>query len=193
MLEPPGLPPDRIETSRLVLRPLGPEHAHLLREAIDTSLDHLREWLPWALSEPRSLDETRAHVAKALRRFRGGEDFQYAVLDGADSRVLGGAGLHRRSSADCLEIGYWIRVDSIGRGYASEAAAALCRAGLRIPGIEWIHIDCDPNNVRSVRVPERLGFELLERRKGNKRTPDGEPRDTLVFEAGRDWLTRWPG
>ncbi len=174
-----------------MLRSLGPEHAGLLREAIDSSLDHLREWLPWAVSEPRSLDETRAHLGRGRKRFISGEDFQYTVLDRQENRVVGGVGLHRRSSADCLEIGYWIRADSLGRGYASEAAGALCRIGLTLPGIRRIQIDCDPRNVRSVRVPERLGFERLERRQGNKRTPGGGPRDTLVFEVGREWLNRW--
>lgn len=99
--------------------------------------------------------------------------------------MLGGAGLHRRAEADCLEIGYWIRADRVGRGYATEAARALSIAALETPGIYRVQIDCDPRNERSIRIPEKLGYRLLELRTANKVTPMGQPRDTMVFELGR--------
>lgn len=79
-------------TSRLVLRVAGPEEAHLLRTAIDSSLDHLRAWMPWALTEPRSLAETQAHLARGRARFSTGDDFQYSVFDGEETEILGGMG-----------------------------------------------------------------------------------------------------
>jgi len=50
-----------------------------------------------------------------------------------------------------------------------------------MPGVERIEIHCDPNNVYSKRIPERLGFRLLEFRRGDKTSSIDEPRDTLVF------------
>ena len=41
-----------LETERLVLRCWRPSDAPLLRDAVDSSLDHLREWMPWAEDEP---------------------------------------------------------------------------------------------------------------------------------------------
>jgi RimJ/RimL family protein N-acetyltransferase len=168
-----------------VLRLCEPDEAHLLRAAIDTSLGHLRAWMPWAMKEPRSLDQTRELLARGAKRFAEGEDFMYTIFDHDETEVLGGAGLHRRAEVDCLEMGYWIRADLIGRGFATEAARALSIAALETPGISRVQIDCDPRNERSIRIPEKLGYQLLELRTANKVTPTGRPRDTMVFELGR--------
>jgi RimJ/RimL family protein N-acetyltransferase len=173
---------------RLVLRVCEPDEAHLLRAAIDTSLDHFKAWLPWAMKEPSSLDQTRDLLDRGTTRFAEGEDFMYTIFDHDETEVLGGAGLHRRAEADCLEMGYWIRAGRVGRGYATEAARALSIAALETPGICRVQIDCDPRNQRSIRIPEKLGYQLLELRTANKVTPAGQPRDTLVFELGRAGL-----
>src|SRR5215468_9191886 len=49
--------PERITTERLLIRCWEPADAPALRAAIDASLDQLREWLPWALSEPTPVEE----------------------------------------------------------------------------------------------------------------------------------------
>ena len=89
-------PAYRITTERLLVRCWSPGDAPLLKEAVDTSLDHLRPWLPWARHEPQTLAEKVA----LLRRFRGqfdlGEDFVYGILEPDEGRVLGGTGLHTR-------------------------------------------------------------------------------------------------
>jgi 8-oxo-dGTP pyrophosphatase MutT (NUDIX family) len=90
--------------------------------------------------------------------------------------------LHRRIVADGLEIGYWIRADQARRGFAVEAARALTEAGLAVPGVVRIQIHCDPANVVSRRIPERLGYHLIEHRSSDTIDPRGLPRDTVVYE-----------
>lgn len=177
--------PERIETERLVIRGWAEEDAPLLRKAIDGSLDHLRRWIPWAVQEPASLEETRERLRGFASRFEAGEDFAYGVFEKDESEVLGGSGLHARIGVGGLEIGYWIRADRTRMGYATETARALTDVALGAPGIERIQIQCDPTNVGSRRVPEKLGYRLIEIRVGDKWTPDGRPRDTLVFEIRR--------
>ncbi len=82
----------------------------------------------------------------------------------------------------CLEIGYWIRSDRTGRGYATETTHALARIAHGLDGIERVIVCCDPENHASRRIPERLGFTLVEHRVGDTEGPDGEPRDTVEFE-----------
>ena len=73
-------PPYVVRTERLTIRCWDPRDAPLLKEALDTSLEHLRPWMPWAMDEPKPLDEK----VELLRRFRGqfdlGEDFVYGVF-----------------------------------------------------------------------------------------------------------------
>jgi RimJ/RimL family protein N-acetyltransferase len=169
-------PPDRIETERLVLRCWHPSDAPLLRDAIDSSLDHLREWMPWAHDEPASLDETRRRMAVWRVRYEVGDDFYLGIFDAAEERVLGATGFHTRAGPGALEIGYWVRADAVRRGVATEAVLALTSAGLSVPGVERIEIRCDARNEPSRRIPERLGYRLVE-------TLQDEGRDTLVFET----------
>src|SRR5262249_27870811 len=49
--------PYRIETERLVIRCYEPGDAALMKDAIDSSLEHLRAWMPWAEAEPQTLAE----------------------------------------------------------------------------------------------------------------------------------------
>jgi RimJ/RimL family protein N-acetyltransferase len=178
--------PARIETERLVLRCWSEKDASQLREAIEISLDHLRKWMPWAMAEPRSIEETRELLRGFESKFKSGEDFVYGVFKRDESEVIGGSGLHPRIGAGGLEIGYWIRVDRTREGYATETARALTEAGLGVPGMERIQIHCDPQNVGSRRVPEKLAFRLVETRVGDKQTSEGGLRDTLVFELRGD-------
>jgi len=175
-------PPRRIETKRLVLRPLEPEEAHLLKAAVDASLEALKAWVPWAAGEPTSLEEKRAYLARAALAFDAGEDFTYPILNSYEDEVVGSSGLHLGCGEGCLEIGYWIRTDRAGNSYATEAAAALTEIALGLDGVHRVIIRCDPDNRASRRVAEKLGYTLVERRSDDFTTPRGELRDTLVYE-----------
>jgi RimJ/RimL family protein N-acetyltransferase len=176
-------PPYRIETERLVIRCWDPRDARLLKEAIDSSLDHLRPWMPWVEGEPRSLDEK----VELLRRFRGqfdlGEEFVYGIFSRDESEVVGGTGLHARVGDDAFEIGYWIRASAAGRGLATETVAALTRVAFEVSGVDRVEIHVDPANDRSLAIPPKLGFveeATLRRRLPSPRA--GEPRrDEVVF------------
>jgi RimJ/RimL family protein N-acetyltransferase len=117
--------PYRVESERLVLRCWQPDDARLLKEAVDSSLDHLRPWMPWAVYEPQSIEAK----ADRLRVFRGefdlDRDYVYGILSRDERLALGSSGLHTRLDAGGLEIGYWIRTSHVGRGLATEAASAL--------------------------------------------------------------------
>lgn len=175
-------PPYLIRTERLTIRCWEPRDARLLKEALDASLDHLRPWMPWAAGEPQPLEEK----AELLRLFRGrfdlGEDFVYGIFTRDEAEVVGGTGLHTRIGEGALEIGYWIRASRVGRGYATEASAALTRAAFRVCGVDRVEIRVDPANEVSLRIPRRLGF--TEEATLRRRLPDGAgrpTRDVVVF------------
>lgn len=185
MTSEPPRPAARIETARLVVRRWHPDDAPLLRDAIDSSLEHLRPWMPWVEDEPKTLEETREYLEGARDRFDAGEDFTVGLFDRDETGVLGAAGLHPRIGADGLEIGYWIRSGRTGDGLATEAARALTDAGFGLAGIDRMEIHCDPENAASRRVPEKLGYELVEHREGDFTMADGSARDTVVYRMTR--------
>lgn len=170
----------RIETERTVIRCWDPRDAYLLKEAVDASLDHLKPWMPWADQEPTDI-EAKVQVLRGFRgRFDLGQDFAYGIFDPDEQRVIGGTGLHARLGKGALEIGYWIRVDCINCGLATEAAAALTRVAFQAYDVNRAEIHCDPQNVRSAAVPRKLGFthEATLRQCAGERWP-AQRRDDL--------------
>ncbi len=169
-------PPDRIPTDRLVLQRWQPEHAIRLKAAIDANLGHLQAWMPWAAAEPTPLPELALRLTQFSIDFNAGRRWLYGIFAPDETEVLGGLGLHPRP--DVVAIGYWLRADMTGRGYATEAVRTVAH----LPGIARVEIRCDPDNVRSAAVAHRLGFHHTTTLHGNATTPSGQPRDTMIWQ-----------
>ena len=176
-----SVPACEIRTARLLIRCKRPADAPLLKRAVDSSLDHLRQWMPWAMHEPSELWVIEERIARFQREFLSGEDRSFGIFSADETEILGGIGLHPGEAADTLELGYWLRADSTGKGLATEAAAALTQAAFAELGVKRIEIRCDPRNLRSARIPERLGFRLEKVLIADTLTPTGEPRDTMMW------------
>ena len=176
--------PPIVVTERLMLRPWTVADAPLLKSAIDENLAHLQAWMPWAMDEPSPLDVIEQRITKFAADFAAGTDGIYAIFTRDETFALGGTGLHGRVEGG-LEIGYWIHQAHCGRGYATEAAAGLTAAAFGIPAVEQVQIRCDPANALSSAIPRRLGFRHIETLIGDTVTPQGAPRDTMVWQMLR--------
>jgi RimJ/RimL family protein N-acetyltransferase len=183
-------PPYRIVTERLVVRCWEPRDAPLLKQAVDTSIDLLLPWMPWARDEPQTLDEK----VELLRGFRGrfdlGQDFVYAIFSADETEVVGGTGLHTRGGEHAFEIGYWISAARAGNGYATEATAALTRVGLDFCNVDRIEIRVDPANEASRKVPRKLGY--AEEATLRRRLSYPDVRDVVIYTLFRDELPSTP-
>lgn len=182
-------PPERIDlASGAALVRTSTERAAAAVHAINASLDHLWPWMAWA-AEPATEAGLATFFAAAEELWDQRQDFGYSIVDAEDRAVLGGCGLHGRLGPHGLEIGYWVHVDHVGRGLATAAASALTDAAFGIEGIERVRIQCEDTNVRSARVPEKLGyaFQGVEVPKGGP--CEGRPTQVWLLERG-DWLER---
>jgi RimJ/RimL family protein N-acetyltransferase len=179
--------PYRIETERLVVRCYEPSDAAPLKEAIDSSLEHLQPWMPWAYSEPQTLEE-KIELVKAFRsNFDTGENFTYGIFTADEREVLGGTGLHPRIGPGGLEIGYWVRASSTRQGIVTESTAALTRVGFEVCEADRIEIRIEPRNAASQGIPRKLGF--VEEATLRRRLPgrEGMPlRDVTIFTMFRE-------
>jgi RimJ/RimL family protein N-acetyltransferase len=183
--EPPA--PYRVETERLVIRCYEPGDAPLLKEAIDSSLEHLQPWMPWALDEPQTLEQKVELVGFFRAAFEAGENFTYGIFAAGESELLGGTGLHPRVGPGGLEIGYWVRASATRQGIVTESTAALTRVGLEVCEADRIEIRIEPRNRASAGVPRKLGF--VEEATLRRRLPGGEGgplRDVTIFTMFRE-------
>jgi RimJ/RimL family protein N-acetyltransferase len=180
--------PDVLPAGAVDLRRWRAEWAEAVVAALAVSIDELRPWMPWAQEVP-SLDEERKVLADGDAAFARGDAYGFVVVEhdgrtGGDE-VVGGCGLHPRVAPDAIEIGYWIRTDRWGRGYASAAAAALTDAAFAHLEVARVEIQMDRANVRSAAVPRRLGYRLVREEEREPFAP-GHTGVTLVWEVGRD-------
>ncbi len=148
--------PAEVVDGELVLRWWRVDDVEAMADAVTASIEHLRPWMPWIAFEPQSLEDRRGVIEGWEADRRAGGDVVYGLWIGG--ALVGGIGLHRRIGPDALEIGYWVHVDHVGRGLAGRAARVLTDLALAVPGIDRVEIHHDPANVRSGRVPEKLGF-----------------------------------
>jgi RimJ/RimL family protein N-acetyltransferase len=173
--------PFRIETARLVLWAIGPEHVEQAQETVLRNKGHLSVAMPWARAEPLSL-EARSELFERMRaHFHLGLEFTYAVLERRTGAFIGGTGFHPRIGPEALEIGYWIDAGCQGRGLVSEAVTALCCAAFELMNARRLEIRCAPNNSRSRAVAERLGFQLDGVLRDGGYGGTGELEDKMVW------------
>jgi len=148
---------DRVlRTRRLVLAPLAPSHAPLLfGEMNDWDVISMLAELPW----PLAADAVEAYSRRALQPDSGTDDFT-VLLEGSPIGVLTvklpGSGKPPRVMP---RLGYWLGRAHWGRGYATEALAALVDDAFARHPQERIGAGVFTDNPASRRVLEKLGFQ----------------------------------
>ncbi|MEA2423934.1 MAG: hypothetical protein QOH13_344 [Thermoleophilaceae bacterium] len=84
-----------------------------------------------------------------------------AIADRATGRFLGRSGLKYWPQFEETEVGWLLRPDVWGHGFATEAAAACAEWGFRNFGLPHLTAMIRPDNNRSIGVAERLGMSPL--------------------------------
>ena len=108
--------------------------------------------------------EQSAEFIERIREEFSTEGFGlYAVERREDGELLGYTGLHRvtfTGMKDKIEIGWRLRAEFWDQGYATEAAQACVALAAKL-GIEELVAFTTVTNLRSQRVMQKLGMELL--------------------------------
>jgi RimJ/RimL family protein N-acetyltransferase len=153
---PAGRPPRELRTERLLLRPFRDDD--LPAFAAMNADPKVMEFFPSLLSR----EESDALVARLREAFdRRGHGLWAIEIPGRAS-FAGFAGLaHPTFQAHftpCVEIGWRLAAGHWGRGYATEAAAAVLGAAFVHVGLEEVVAFTSLDNRRSRRVMEKLGM-----------------------------------
>jgi ribosomal-protein-serine acetyltransferase len=124
----PAAPAEVLEVPHGLLSRTRESDADQLAHAVGASLDHLRQWLSWATEEAADVQAQRRRCREAEAHRADRSEYAYVLRPGPSEDVIGGFDLWRISPGS-LELGYWVHVDSTGRGYATACARALIQAG----------------------------------------------------------------
>ena len=179
--------PDVLGAPPLTLVRWRPDDVDEVLEAVRASFAELQQWMHWAQTMP-TRQEQRDALTSGSTAFDAGTEFGYLFREDATGAVVGGGGVHRRVGPGAVEIGYWVRTDRHGRGYATRATAALTDAVFtHLADVDRVEIHMDRANVASARVPEKLGF----RRRGIERREQvalGHTGEAYVWQVLRhEW------
>jgi RimJ/RimL family protein N-acetyltransferase len=84
-----------------------------------------------------------------------------AIVDRGTGRLLGRTGLKYWPQFRETEVGWVLRPDAWGQGFATEAALACVEWGFQNLDLPYVTAMIRPDNKRSIRVAERLGMTPL--------------------------------
>ncbi len=144
--------PERLETARLVLRPLAEADAPALVEALaDWQVVKWLAVVPWPYTAEDAAWFIAANAPGGSLREGGEHTWVLAPCD-EPARLLGVMGLG-------TELGYWLAAEAWGRGLATEAGRAVLRAHFADAVAGDVTSGWFDGNERSERVLLKLGFE----------------------------------
>ena len=144
----------RIETERLIIRTPVMEDAAMIQVAKTAAWEDLQRWMSWAVDGSDTIEALREHFITgateknhliAVRK----EDGRFALSTGATPMP----GIDGQ-----FEVGYWAARDMRGKGFATEAANAVCRYAFTVLNAGGIYICHYEGNEPSRNVIEKLGF-----------------------------------
>ena len=161
--------PEQLRSARLLLRRWRADDATELAPILEANFAHLARWIPARVATPASVEQLIPRLETYIAAFDAGLEWRYALVAEDVPRLLGEVSLFPRNDvgrvafdaqeADRIEIGYWLRADATGQGFATEAARAAMDLALSLPGMSRVAIHCDERNAPSAALPRRLGFE----------------------------------
>ena len=173
-----------LETSRLRLVPLGPEHA----DAMFAGLSDIRLYEFLDETPPKDVQSLRARYDRWSRR-RSPDDTEdwlnWVVLSESDQRCLGyvqATVLPTRIA----EIGYVIFREAWGHGFAREAVGSMLPHLRDVYHAVSFRAVVEPRNARSIRLLQSLNFADTPRHSGAEWT-----RSAVDTEPAPN-LQRWP-
>lgn len=171
----PSLP---IRTRRLLLRLVT------LRDAdeITRACSHpSTRWGIHVLPSPYRRSDAVQFVRKKRTQFRRRESLALAIAQRNQDGLVGVIELSVSAGDRRAGLGYWVAPSHRGRGYATEAARAMCRTGFDRLGLHRIEAWVLARNRASIRVLEKAGL----RKEGTLRHR---------FKVGARWLDQvWMG
>ena len=88
------------------------------------------------------------------------DDREYVIL--LDGEIIGGINLEKCETGNTFEIGWIIRQDKRGQGFATEAARALRAYAFINLKADHVQAHCDSRNAASEGVMKKLGMTLID-------------------------------
>lgn len=145
-----------IRTGRLLLRPVTLEDAEGL--FVRRNDPEMTRYASWTVPFPRERAQQMIEDIVAMEGPVSGEWWMLIIADPATGAVYGDLALHLLSEGRIAEVGYTLAPAHWGKGYATEAVAALIAYVFETLGVTRVVGIIHPDNRASAMVLERTGL-----------------------------------
>lgn len=134
----------------VILRPPVEADAEGLAAGVRVSHNELHPWLPWAKAD-YDMADALPWINLTL------DPHPFVIIDPAGN-LVGGVGLNAIDEENRrANLGYWLRTDATGHGYATAATKLMARYGMETLGLQRIEIIMSTENEPSRAVARRSG------------------------------------
>ena len=173
----------KVILGQLTLKAFTDTDRERLFQAVRASSTELRPFLPWC--HPKySRREALTWIQFAQATWRGRTQYAFLIEERATGALIGSVGLDSPTHDGAANLGYWIRSDCTGRGYASQAARALATLGLQQLELKQVLIKMSTHNTASRQVAIKTGAQFLREEKDGLTLHDAK-HDALVYALTR--------
>jgi ribosomal-protein-serine acetyltransferase len=139
----------------ITLRLVTENDGEALFSLVTKERQHLRKWLPWV--DSATLSTYSELIPIWIKQYEEKAGLQAAIL--YDNVIIGMIGLHSIQWQNSqTSIGYWLSERYEGKGIMTKCAEALLHYSFHENGLERVEIRCGQGNVKSNRIPIKLGF-----------------------------------
>ena len=178
-------PPETVIEGDLLLRRHQVGDVKALHALVNEGVEHIVPWIPWASSEPLSLQQRQEELTRWGSEWESGQAYHYGMWDG--DQLVGSCGIYPQAEASRAAIGYWVGAPYLRLGYATAAGTALTTAAFVVPCVERCMIRHDAANEPSGRIAKRLGYQKVRQEPHSIDAP-GQTGTSWVWEKAReDW------
>jgi ribosomal-protein-alanine N-acetyltransferase len=149
--------------------------------------DQVTQWLSF---DSRDLDAAQAMIDGAVQRAQDEPRTEYYLAVTGEGDELVGFSRLALTGVKAAKLGYAVRADRWGKGYATDTARQMVRFGFDELGLHRISAAIGPDNTASIAVVNKIGMRQEGRLRDHVFT-NGAWRDSLLFSIlEQEWNPR---
>lgn len=160
MREMAGLASVSMQTGRLAIASIGPEHIDALLAYHERNEKHLGKWEPARPPDFFTRIYWSSYVAAVQDDALAGRAHRFVAMLRDSRQIIASVNVTNvvRGVFECAILGYSVDMHHQGRGYGKEAVGAIVNWCFSSLGLHRVEANYQPNNERSGRLLKSLGF-----------------------------------
>ena len=146
---------NRIETERLIIRPLINEDAKSLYEGLKEFEVAKNLTVPY----PYTLEHAKSFIESSLKEEN--KNYKFAIVLKSTGEVIGGTTIDFYKNPDKVKGGIWLNKKYIGYGYGTEAWRARAKFAFEVLGVEQLENGFFDFNEASKKMQLKVGYKII--------------------------------